>query len=118
MLHTNELEFFEEILRSRQVQIGKNLTEVEHELDQLQDMELNDEGDYASASNDHLVENAIGQQQDLELHEIEDALVRIKGGSYGICDMCEEPIGIHRLKVKAHAKYCIDCREIVERNGE
>ena len=117
-MHANEIEFFEEILRTRHKQIVKNIDEVENELDQLQEMELNDEGDYAAASNDHLVENAIGQQQDMELHEIEDALVRIKDGSYGICEMCEEPIGIHRLKVKAHAKYCIDCREIVEKNGE
>ncbi len=117
-MHANEIEFFEEILRSRKEQIEKNINEVEHELDQLQDMELNDEGDYAAASNENLVESAIGMQQDLELHEIEDALIRIKEGTYGICEMCEEPIGIHRLKVKAHAKYCIDCREIVEKNGE
>ena len=117
-MHANEIEFFQEILRSRKEQIVKNIYEVEQELDQLQEMELNDEADYAAASNDHLVENAIGQQQDLELHEIEDAMERIKSGDYGICDMCEEPIGVHRLKVKAHAKYCIDCREIVEKNGE
>jgi len=117
-VHANEIEYFEDILRSRQEQIVKNITNVESELDQLQEMELNDEGDFAAANNDHIVENAIGNQQDLELHEIEAALARIKDGVYGICDMCEEPIGIHRLKVKPHAKYCIDCREIVEKNGE
>ena len=117
-MHANELKFFEDILRSRREQIIKNISNVEEELDQLQSMELNDEGDYAAASNDNIVENAIGIQQDIERHEIEAALARIKDGSYGICDMCEEPIGIHRLKVKTHAKYCIDCREIVEKNGE
>lgn len=117
-MHAIEIEFFEEILQSRKKQIASNISNVENELDDLQEMELNDEADYAAASNDHLVENAIGQQQDLELHEIEAAMERIKDGSYGICDMCEEPIGIHRLKVKAHAKYCIDCREIIEKNGE
>ncbi len=117
-MHANEIEFFEEILRSRREQIIKNINSVEDELDQLHEMELNDEGDFAAASTDNIVENAIGQQQDIELHEIEAALQRIKEGTYGICDMCEEPIGIHRLKVKAHAKYCIDCREIVEKNGE
>lgn len=117
-MHANEIEFFEDILRSRREQIIKNINNVEEELDQLQSMELNDEGDYAAASNDNIVENAIGIQQDVELREIEAALARIKDGSYGICDMCEEPIGVHRLKVKAHAKYCIDCREIVEKNGE
>ena len=117
-MHAKDIEFFEEILRTRKQQIERNIQEVEQELNQLQDMELNDEGDHASASNDHLVENAIGQQQDLELHEIEDAFIRIKEGTYGICEMCEEPIGVQRLKVKAHAQYCIDCREHIEKNGK
>lgn len=115
-MHANDIQFFEAMLRSRREQIIKNINNLEDELDQLQTMELNDEGDYAAASNDNIVENAIGVQQDIELHEIEAALLRIKEGTYGICDMCEEPIAIHRLKVKAHAKYCIDCREIVEKS--
>ena len=87
-MHAIEIEFFEEILQSRKKQIIKNINEAENELDNLQDMELNDEGDYAAASNEHLVENAISQQQGLELHEIEAAILRIKDGIYGICVMC------------------------------
>jgi DnaK suppressor protein len=52
----------------------------------------------------------------MELMEIEIALAKIKSGEYGICEMCEEEIGFQRLKVKAHAKYCIDCRGIAEKN--
>ncbi len=112
----SELDFFEEILRSRREQIEKNISGVEDEMNQLQDLELNDEGDYASASNNNLVETAIGSQQHTELLEIDSALLKIKEKTYGICDMCEEEIGIQRLKVKPHAKYCIDCREIAEKN--
>ncbi len=112
----SELEFFEDILEARHAQIKKNISGVTDEMNQLQDLELNDEGDYASASNNNLVETAIGSQQQLELYEIEAALAKIKDQTYGICDMCEEDIGIQRLKVKPHAKYCIDCREIAEKN--
>lgn len=111
------MKYFEEILISRRAQIVTNINEVEHDLNDLQDQELNDEGDYAAASTDNIVENAIGNQQDIELQEIEAALVRIKEGTYGVCDMCEDDIGMARLKVKTHAKYCIDCRAIVERNA-
>jgi hypothetical protein len=38
---------------------------------QLRECELNDEGDYASISNDNMVESAIGAQQSQELLEIE-----------------------------------------------
>jgi len=119
-MHEKELEYFQDTLESRKVQIEKNISGVEKEMDALRELELNDEGDYASVSNDNMVENAIGNQQELELFEIDIALAKIKEGtegSFGICEMCEECVGVHRLKVKPHAKYCIDCREIAEKSA-
>ncbi len=115
-MRDHELHYFEEMLLTRKAQIIKNLTGVESEMNQLREMELNDEGDYASVSNDNMVENAIGSQQTQELAEIEAALGKIKAKQYGICEMCEDDIGFQRLKVKPHAKYCIVCRPIVEKN--
>jgi len=111
-----ELEYFEETLLIRKVQIKKNISGMEEEINQLRSLELNDEGDYASVSNENMVDNAIGTQQEIELMEIELALAKIKDNQYSICEMCEEEIGFQRLKVKPHAKYCIDCREIAEKN--
>ena len=115
-MRDHELHYFEEILLTRKAQIIKNITGVESEMKQLRELELNDEGDYASVSNDNMVENAIGSQQMAELQEIEVALGKIKSKQYGICEMCEDEIGFQRLKVKPHAKYCIVCRPIVEKN--
>jgi len=114
-MRNSELEFFIDMLESRKAQIQKNIMGVEKELKELNSLELNDEADHASVSNDNLREVAIGQQQELELIEIQVALGKIKDKQYGICEMCEEDISIQRLKVKPHAKYCIDCREIVEK---
>lgn len=114
-MRNSELEFFTEMLKTRKVQIEKNIAGVEKELLELNALELNDEGDHASVSNDNMREVALGQQQELELLEIEVALGKIKDKVFGICEMCEEEIAMQRLKVKPHAKYCIDCREIVEK---
>ena len=114
-MRNSELEFFVDMLESRKKQIEKNIAGVEKELQELNGLELNDEGDHASVSNDNLREVAIGQQQELELIEIQVALGKIKDKQYGICEMCEEEISVQRLKVKPHAKFCIDCREIVEK---
>jgi len=114
-MRSSELEFFVDMLDSRKVQIQKNIAGVEKELKELNSLELNDEGDHASVSNDNMREVAVVQQQELELLEIEVALGKIKDKQFGICEMCEEEISIQRLKVKPHAKYCIDCREIVEK---
>ena len=114
-MRNSELEYFVDMLESRKEQIQKNIRGVEKELKELNSLELNDEADHASVSNDNLREVAIGQQQELELIEIQVALGKIKDKQYGICEMCEEEVSIQRLKVKPHAKYCIDCREIVEK---
>ena len=115
-MQASELSYFKEILESRKAQINKNIDSVNSELKQLNSLELNDEGDHASVSNNSLVESAIVSQQMQELQEIEVTLGKISVGDYGICEMCEDDIGFQRLKVKPHAIYCIDCREIVEKS--
>ncbi len=115
-MQNSEASYFKNILESRKEQIKKNINGVNSELEQLSSLELNDEGDYASVNNNSMVESAIVQQQGQELREIEVTLAKIVAGTYGICEMCEDDIGTKRLKVKPHAIYCIDCREIVEKS--
>ncbi len=115
-MQESELNYFKEILESRKEQISKNISGVNSELEQLNRLELNDEGDHASVNNNSMVESAIVQQQEQELREINITLGKIASGDYGICEMCEDAIGFQRLKVKPHAIYCIDCREIVEKS--
>ena len=115
-MQASESNYFKEILESRREQIDKNIRGVNDELAQLNSLELNDEGDHASVNNNSMVESAIVQQQEQELREINVTLGKISSGDYGICEMCEDDIGFQRLKVKPHAIYCIDCREIVEKS--
>ncbi len=114
-MQDSELSYFREILESRKDQINKNINSVNNELAQLSGQELNDEADHASNSNNSMIESAIVSQQNQELKEINVTLGKISNGDYGVCEMCEDPIGFQRLKVKPHAIYCIDCREIVEK---
>ena len=117
MLTKAELEEFQNKLLDRRVQIEKNLTGTSLELDGMRELELNDEGDYAAASAETVVDSAILVQQRKELNEIELALDKIKHETFGICEMCEEPIGRARLEVKNFARYCITCREINEKES-
>jgi DnaK suppressor protein len=115
MLTEVELEKFKNRLLDRRVQIEKNLTGTAEELEGMRGLELNDEGDYAATSAKTVVDSAILLQQRKELNEIELALDKIKSGTYGICEMCEEPIDLPRLEVKNFARFCIACREITEK---
>jgi DnaK suppressor protein len=115
MLNTEQLDFFKEALENRKEQIKKNLNTTTTEMNSLNTNELKDEADHASTSLGRAVDNAILNQQANELREIEIALGKISDNLYGICEMCEEEINIERLKVKIFARYCITCREVIEK---
>ena len=115
MLNATELDFFKNALEERKVKIQKNLSSTSSEMSKTGRNELKDEGDHAARSLETAVDNAILEQQSHELAEIEEALDRIKGNLYGVCEMCGDDINIERLKVKNFARYCITCREVVEK---
>ena len=52
------------------------------------------------------------------IREIDEALERIKEGTYGICQQCGEDIPEERLEIRPKAKYCAQCKEDLEKRGE
>jgi RNA polymerase-binding transcription factor len=49
------------------------------------------------------------------LREVDAALVRIKQGNYGVCDVCNISIPKARLEALPWARVCVGC---AERNGQ
>ncbi len=106
---------FKEILLLRKAELEKILFNITSEIKEINKCDLKDEGDLAAASMDSGRDYQILLNQKRELEEINEALTRIEEGTYGICEMCDEPIQIERLKIKPSAKYCIICRELIEK---
>ncbi|HZD54648.1 MAG TPA: TraR/DksA family transcriptional regulator, partial [Candidatus Aquicultoraceae bacterium] len=50
-----------------------------------------------------------------KLKQIDDALDRIEEKTYGLCEECGVKIPRARLKVVPFAKYCVECKEVIER---
>lgn len=50
------------------------------------------------------------------LYHIDEALRRIKEGTYGLCQVCGKKIQKPRLEVVPHARLCIECKK-AEENG-
>jgi DnaK suppressor protein len=112
--NTKQIEELKQTLLERKELIQSNIQGSRDSIDSLKNSECNDEYDYAEVSSDSFKEGIIANQQIKELEEIEDALKRIEKGTYGICDMCDEPIALGRLRAKPFAKFCTPCREIYE----
>lgn len=50
------------------------------------------------------------------LYHIDEALARLKEGSYGVCCACGTKVKKARLEVVPHARLCIECKK-AEENG-
>jgi DnaK suppressor protein len=42
-------------------------------------------------------------------HEIRKALAKVKIGTYGVCEVCKQPIDLARLRALPQATTCFDC---------
>jgi DnaK suppressor protein len=51
-----------------------------------------------------------------EVQLLRHALAKFEDGSYGLCEMCGQPIGESRLLAKPEAKLCIACQTRAERS--
>jgi DnaK suppressor protein len=60
----------------------------------------------------------LGEHQSQMIADINQALLRMDEGSYGVCGMCEEPINERRLGVVPTARYCAPCQSAAESAAE
>jgi len=58
--------------------------------------------------------NQLSNEQDV-LFEIDEAIRRIENGTYGVCEMTEEPINIERLEALPYVRYSIQAQSELER---
>jgi DnaK suppressor protein len=105
-------------LENRRTEIQGNLKSLNSGLQELHQLELNDEGDFASANSESYTDNLLASYQLQELEEIEYSLKKINEGSdmFGVCEMCDDEITKERLEAKPFAIYCKICREFVEKH--
>jgi DnaK suppressor protein len=74
-------------------------------------------GDSGDAAFDHAGEELSTQLAELEareLNQIERALLRLKQGTYGLCEACSTKIPVARLNVLPYSTLCIKCQREAE----
>ena len=110
--------FYLNLLEKQKEELISNIDFYEKDIETLNTLEINDEGDYASISSEKFIENTLKSHQKRELQEILYAIDKLKNSpkKFGICEMCKSAISKERLKAKPHAVFCISCREIVEKS--
>ena len=80
---------------------------------------IQDIGDESVTISNRNLLMSLSENERVKLMEVDEALDRIENGSFGICEECGEPIALKRLEVIPNARYCITCKEELEKvSGE
>lgn len=71
--------------------------------------------DQASSERDRELGLLLGDREREKIHSIDEALLRIDEGEYGICEECDEEIPLGRLKAMPFTRHCVKCKSDLEK---
>jgi DnaK suppressor protein len=81
----------------------------------IQKEDMLDETDWTSSELEQSMRMRLRNREALFLKKIDQALERIKEGTFGKCESCEEDIDPKRLEARPTSTECIHCKEESER---
>lgn len=122
-MEKKDLENFKALLEQQRAKIADGLSHIQKDnLNRSQKDASGDLSGYSFHMADQATDNfdrdfsldLASSGQDL-LNAIDEALEKIKEGTYGLCENCEKPISAKRLKAVPYAKLCIKCKEQEEK---
>jgi len=90
------------------------------DLSLLKELRSESPGDLIDAAYDSAqdeISSQLAEVESRELANIENALERMKGGKYGLCEVCSGKIPMARLNALPYATMCIECQRELERSG-
>lgn len=114
-LTKKELKKFQELLEDKRKVVLERARQMLSEGMVLDANDLPDEMDLASSEYIQSFEFRLRGREKSLLSKLDLALKKIDDGSFGICEICEEPIGKKRLEARPETSLCIKCKEDQER---
>lgn len=108
------LDKFKRILEEQLQAIAKTETVLREDFSVSSDDRF-DELDQATTDVEQSMSMRLGNRKVLYVKKIEEALSRIENETFGICDECNEDIGLARLQARPTATLCVACKEEQER---
>jgi DnaK suppressor protein len=109
-------EVLNQMLRDRQAEIQNKLRSLRQvlpsEVAEVKDAEEQSMEDFVRG-----MDFALMEMESETLHKIDDALLRLQSGTYGVCAECEGKIAEPRLRALPFATLCRDCQEHEEESA-
>jgi len=115
MMKKKERDKFEKILLEKREQLLVNARQTLEEDMTLDQADLADEMDLASSEYLQSFQFRLRGRERTFLNKIDKALVKLKEGTFGVCEECGEMIHAKRLEARPETNLCIKCKEEQER---
>ncbi len=120
-MNKRDLNKFEKLLLQERQRIVSEVMQIESEnLGESEGLMGQDFSNFAEVGTDNYDREVYlklaGAEAEL-VREIDDALDRIKNGTYGVCEGTGKPIPKKRLEVFPWARYTVDYQEQIEREN-
>ncbi len=106
---------FKKLLQERRKALLASSEAIREEGMVLDQAELSDEVDLASSETGQSLSLRLRDRELVLLKKIDKTLQKIEDGIFGVCERCEEEIGIKRLEARPVAEMCIRCKEELEK---
>lgn len=120
-LTDNEIQKFKEVLlsmRNETISLEKNLENEALEYINQAETEHTVDADLATETMTRDLDLKIAGVERLKLAKINGAIQRIENKTFGQCLECDEPIALSRLEVIPFTTHCLDCEELLEKDGQ
>ena len=101
---------FKKILLKEREQIVGEVKQIDESSKEMGQDGIQDIGDEAANIYNKQILLSLNENERMRLQEVDEALDRIVNGTYGICEECEDFIGLKRLEVRPIAIYCVPCK--------
>ncbi|HEY8925662.1 MAG TPA: TraR/DksA C4-type zinc finger protein [Polyangia bacterium] len=110
-----DLKRFRDVLLAKKKEILRNAQKTLNQDMALDADDLPDEMDLASSEYLQSFTFRLRGREKVFLEKIDHALEKIRNGSFGVCEECDDPISIKRLEARLETTLCIRCKEDQER---
>lgn len=111
-MNEDQLAFFKNFLIELHESTCNHIKEAKEQM--TNPVEASDESDRASCEEQAAISLRIVDREQKLLPKIQQALERIRLGTYGYCLESDEPIGIQRLLARPTADYCAEVKALKE----
>ncbi|MSP15388.1 MAG: conjugal transfer protein TraR [Myxococcales bacterium] len=110
-----DLKKFREVLEEKRDELLRSAKRTLNEDMTMDTDDLPDEMDQASSEYLQSFMFRLRGREKTFLKKIDHALAKIDGGTFGVCEDCDEPISMKRLEARPETTLCIRCKEDQER---